>query len=488
MKNVLNDDGDKISLFSSDGMFLSSCEKSEGGEAIVTGNQSGDIFPMSKMQSMSMMNMYLCYWRITMVFCMYIFADTVPILFMGAFIVSLLLDSVTRSISSRSDNCNYLFTGLATICDVFLLVVLYQALGQRSFAFSDKEEQDLFEINKMSYVSFMTAFLSSAGKVITPKSATTSMMTFLVVDLLSYGCHLFSLLFQTTFNYSHISEKYTKSYPKMIGLMQILQVTFVMQHYGLGHLGNMLFMDNILYSLTLCSFLFMRFLNACVVYSAIRLWTVNSDVQLSDVGEELDEYLRLQSPAPMLDSRIPLSNPRRTSMASSASSSPPATKENTPSPQPVVARRAASVIRSNIKKRTKTSSSSSSSTAASSLPSLPLAPASSSSPTTTSNTAANSKKRKSVSIAAPQSATPSRHHHLGESNIQSDYSLRDGSSLQHNPHNPYVVHDEDEEQPEAGKKKAKKSVSIQEPVSTPAKTPSSNSTKSRKKTPAAKSK
>ena len=33
------------------------------------------------------------------------------------------------------------------------------------------------------------------------------------------------------------------------------------------------------------------------------------------------------------------------------------------------------------------------------------------------------------------------HHHRGESHIQSNYSLRDGSSLAHNPNNPFVVPD-----------------------------------------------
>ena len=40
------------------------------------------------------------------------------------------------------------------------------------------------------------------------------------------------------------------------------------------------------------------------------------------------------------------------------------------------------------------------------------------------------------------------HHHRGESHIQSDYSLRDGSSLSHNPHNPYVLHDGEEHKEE----------------------------------------
>ena len=487
MKNVLNDDGDKISLFTPNGVFVSSCEKSADGEVTIVGDRSGDVFPMSKIQIMSMVNMYLCYWRITMVFCMYMFTDKAPILFLGAFMLSLLLDSMTRTISGRSDNCNYLFTGLATICDFFLLVVLYNAMGQQGVSFF--QEEDSFQMNTLSYQAFMTIFLSSAGKLLTPGYMTTLMRSFLVIDLLAYGCHLFSLLFQNSLEYQHISEKYKQRYPKMTGTVQIMQATFVLQHYGLSHIGSMPLMDSILYSVTLCSFLFMRSFNIFLIFCAIRLWTVNSEVELSDAGEELEEYLRLQSPAPMLDSRIALSNPRRTSMASSASTSPAAANENTPSPRPVAHRHAASLIRSNIRKKSKASSTSSSSTSV-----VPTADISTST-TTATNTATKSKKRKSVSIASPQSPNEltthpdHRHHHLGESHIQSNYSLRDGSSLEHNPHNPYVLHDDEGEaqDQEATKKKVKKSVSIQEVVQTPSKTPS-NSTKGRKKTPAAKSK
>ena len=233
MKNVLNDDGDKISLFTPGGVFVSSCEKSENGEVNVVGDKTGDIFPMSKMQILSMVNMYLCYWRITMVFCMYMFTNDAPVLFLGAFLLSLILDSMTRTISSRSDNCNYLLTGLATISNFFLLVVLYNAMDKQMMP-SFEDEDDTFQVNAISYKTFVTMFLSSAGKLMTPVYMTTLMRSFLVIDLLAYGCHLFSLLFQVPLDYQHISEKYTRIYPKMIGTVQIMQATFVMQHYGMG--------------------------------------------------------------------------------------------------------------------------------------------------------------------------------------------------------------------------------------------------------------
>jgi len=309
----------------------------------------------------------------------------------------------------------------------------------------------------------------------TPEYTTKMMRTFLVVDLLAYGCHLFSLLFSSSLEYYHVSEKYMRAYPKMTIGVQILQSAFVMQHYGVGRMGTMPLMDSMFYSLTLSSFLFMRLFNCCIVYSAIRLWTENSEVELSDVGEELDEYLRLQSPAPMLDSRISFTNPRRISMAST-SSSPASMGNNTPTPRPVARRHAASVIRSNIRKKTKPSSSSN--VVAS--PSEMYTVAATTATNTAINTTGKSNKRKSVTIESPQATN--------ESHVHSEYSPRDGLPFSHTPSDPYILHDEEEDQLKSAKKKVKKSVSIQEDVRTPSKSPSSNSTKGRKKTPAAKSK
>ena len=94
---MLNDDGDKISLFSN-GKLISSCEKAAGGASIIIKQDDVDSLPISKDILLLQLNIALSYMRLTTLFAMIYATTYMPVVFIGCAVASVLLDAVSRSV------------------------------------------------------------------------------------------------------------------------------------------------------------------------------------------------------------------------------------------------------------------------------------------------------------------------------------------------------------------------------------------------------
>merc|ERR1719453_319712 len=104
---------------------------------------------------------------------MYMFAEISPFLFLLALALSLLFDTTTRKIIHRSDNNNYLHTGLSIICDFFFIIVLYSTLSNGIFvdtADNVDDDVDYTHFKKLNLMSFFTLFFTSISKVMSPST------------------------------------------------------------------------------------------------------------------------------------------------------------------------------------------------------------------------------------------------------------------------------------------------------------------------------
>ena len=512
---MLNDDGDTISLYSEKGRLLSSCKKILDQQPVVTRDKTEDVLPMSTNQVAANLSIILCYLRIAMVVSMSIYGDLSTTFFISAFLLSLALDALGREASSRVGSVDILNIGLSSLCDVLFLLVSYLSMMRvltdsslgLALAGQDGSTEDFvsIEIQSQSYIGFMTTFFCSVGKIFDSRTILSLMHAFLAVDFMAHMSHVLSLFFQKMVKYDDFYTRYRDTYPIMLTIMETGQCWFLLKFYMLTHTNTYSGSSSVHHNFALCCFLFMRGLNAMVVVSSIQQWshfevTDSSVPEIDQIDADIRDILGAPDPLPQLHAA---SSGVSVEVSRSQKSSPPRSyPAAAPVPSAVV-----SVSRS-----TKVSLSTSSTQKVgehhhrgeshvqsnyslrdgSSLSHNPDNPfVIHDEPRPVAGKAATSKKRtpaaKSTATTAPEESSPrsapgSHHHHRGESHIQSDYSLRDGSSLSHNPHNQYVIHDE-ESTAETTSGKKRKTVSIAElPVKTPRKSPSN--TKNRKKTPA----
>ena len=502
---------------------MSSCAKKLGETPEIVRDLQKDMYPLSNNQVAVNLAIVLCYLRITMVTSMSLYGNASTTIFICTFLLSLFLDTLGREVMSRADRLNFLQLGLSTLCDILFIIVSYlgmmHVLKESSMDISLSRDANIMIDDSMkisgSYIDFMKTFYFSIGSIFDSNMILSLVPVFLCVDIMAYISHIFNMYNRETLKYVDLYTEYRMVYPVVLTIMEIGQCWFILKFYMLTHTDSYNAASSIHHNFALCSFLFMRGLNATVLVTSIRLWSKFEDSDTDSIMPEVDDIdldicdiLSNPDPEFALRSNMPPSNPpsvdnHSQQMSSSvtlkskikSSKSSPTIKNISPSINSHPnehhhhLHKGESHIQSDYSLRDGSSLSHNphnqyvvhnETPAAKSSKKRTSKHADSDVPKEKSSSKTLTPASKSVDYVETSSAS---HHHLhkGESYIQSDYSLRDGSSLSHNPQNQYVVRDELHEDVVSGKKR--KTVSIMEqPAKTPRKSPSN--IKNRKKTPA----